>query len=277
MDWRALAVSAKPTIGLGILSWRGAQSLRHSLESYQKNGFFELFDDVITFLPDPDEAVLEAVKGFPVRVVTAPENKGILHGMEMTARSLSTDLVFHAENDCPLIENKAESARQIKIASDLIINGKAVMARMRHRKFPGQDFDTYDKYLRYYPHQDTLKTKMRRFFRPGKARRLQGTAIYIDGAHAKKFPDVIEDIGHGFYLVDANVMPWTNQSIIYEREFFLETLMPFCHAVPFRRGANGFPNMEVELNNCRFWRKSGWKIACGPGLLTHKRAESRGY
>ena len=47
------------TIGLGVLSWRGADSLNSTLKSYAKVDLFSLFDEVVVFLPDPDDKVLE--------------------------------------------------------------------------------------------------------------------------------------------------------------------------------------------------------------------------
>jgi hypothetical protein len=267
----------KPTIGLGVLSWRGAASLEQALKSYAAEDFFSLFADVLIYLPDPDEAVLKIANAFPARIETDARNEGILAGMEQVARRLQTDYIFLTENDCPLLESRAESARQISKAIDLLSRGEAKMARMRHRQLPGEAFGTLNKYKRYFPAKDTMAAKLRRVLRPGKAKRLAGTSVYADPGPHKKFPNWITDAGDGFYLVESSIMPWTNQSVIINREFFLSVLLPHCYSVPFTRGANGFRNMEVEMNNSGFWRKSGWKIACAPGLLTHKRAESRGY
>lgn len=265
------------SVGLGVLSWRGHKSLRQALESYQKEDFFSLFDEAMIFLPDPDQDVRDVASNYPLRIETSAENKGILSGMEEIANRLTTDYIFFTENDCPLVENRDEADRQIQKALELLQDDRACMARMRHVKQYGEKFTTYNKYKRMHPNPDTLIAKIRRVLRPAKAHRLSGTAIYGETHPDQKFPRTIENVGAGFYLVNADVMPWTNQSILIKRTFFTDTILPFCKSAPLKRTANGFRAIEIELNRSKFWTKSGWKIACGPGLLTHNRVNDRGY
>ncbi|PHR93187.1 MAG: hypothetical protein COA69_04340 [Robiginitomaculum sp.] len=265
------------TLGLGTLSWRGAASLRTALKSYGDADFFDLFDDAVIFLPDPDEDTSAVAAQYPYRIETDPQNLGILSGMEEIANRLETEFIFFTENDCPLIEPRAEADRQIGKALELLDQDDVCMVRMRHRKYFGEKFNIYNKYLRYFPTPDTGSAKLKRFFRRAKAKRLCGNAVYVEANPAEKFPKYITDAGDGFFLVDAQTMSWTNQSIIVRRDFFLNTVLPYCKPVPFRRGANGFKLIEIELNNSKFWTQSGWKIGCGPGLLTHERANDRGY
>lgn len=265
------------SVGLGILSWRGHKSLRQALESYQQQDFFTLFDEAMIFLPDPDENVKKIASDYPLRVETSPENNGILAGMAAIANHLTTDYIFFTENDCPLIENRAEAHRQISKALTLLSDNRACMARMRHVQNPGEKFTTLNKYNRLHPKPDTRIAKYKRILRPGKAHRLSGTAIYAETHPDRKFPNAIEKAGDGFYLVGSDVLPWTNQSILIKRAFFSDVILPYCTSAPLGRTANGFRTMEIELNRSKFWTQSGWKIACGPGLLTHRRVDDRGY
>lgn len=266
-----------PSVGLGVLSWHGHHSLDAALATYQKADFFSLFDDCMVFLPDPDKDVKSTAAKYPLRIEEDPSNLGILMGMEEIAKRLKTDYIFFTENDCPLLEPRAEAERQIKKSLALLVSGQAKMARMRHVRKYGETFNIIDKYYRYFPKPDTMTAKLRRLFRPGKAQRLSGAAIYGCDNPAQKFPENITNVGDGFYLVDAAVMPWTNQSVLIERNFFLDTIIPYCKSIPLGRNINGFRSIEIELNRSKFWTKSGWKIACGPGLLTHRRANDRGY
>lgn len=268
---------ATPTIGLGVLSWRGHRSLDAAMTTYQKADFFSLFDECVIFLPDPDEDVQTIAAKYPLRIETDPANAGILVGMEEIAKRLKTDYIFFTENDCPLLEPRDEAERQITKSLELLISGQAKMARMRHVKQYGETFNIIDKYYRYFPNPDTIAAKLRRLFRSEKAHRLSGAAIYGCDDPAKKFPKDITDAGDGFYLVDVAVLAWTNQSIMIERDFFLNTIIPYSKSIPLGRNINGFRSIEIELNRSKFWTKSEWKIACGPGLLTHKRANDRGY
>lgn len=265
------------TVGLGVLSWRGHASLRQAFESYHDADLFSLFDDVMTFLPEPTEEVMKVCDDFGVRYETQPDNKGILDGMEQIGLRLKTDYILFTENDCPLVESREEAQRQIARAVALLHDDRAIMARMRHTKNFGETFDTIDKYRRYHPATGSYLASMRRLFRPAKARRLSGTSLYAGAGHAERFPRDIEKLSDDFYLVSTRVMPWTNQSILIRRAVFNDTIIPYCKSVPFDRGINGFRSVEIELNSSKFWTKSGWKIACGPGLFTHRRAQDRGY
>lgn len=264
-----------PTIGLGILSWRGADSLNSTLESYAKIDLFSLFDEVAVFLPDPDARVLKIAEKFPVRIHTAPENLGILENIAATAQCLSTDFFLFVENDCPIIETRKEAETQIAQSLTVLGREDVIMSRLRSVTSPGQDFDGLRKYRTLY--ESGFFAQLRRLFRQGKVRRLSGYARY-DGPdsmsrHGKNF----EHLGDEYYLVNCKIMPWTNQSILMRRDVFLETIIPHARLVKTRRGANKLPNLEIEMNKGSFWAKSGWKILCGPGLFTHQRHEDRGY
>lgn len=268
---------AQGSVGLGVLSWRGHNSLHQALESYKKENFFSLFDDAMIFLPDPDKKISDTAGKYALRIESSPENKGILAGMEEIAKRLTTDYIFFTENDCSLVESRNEVKRQVQKALELLDDNRACVARMRHVKKFGEKFTTYNKYKRMHPNPDTEIAKIRRFIRPAKAHRLSGTAIYGESHPDQRFPKSIENVEDGFYLVNTDVMPWTNQSILIKRDFFMEVILPFCKSAPLRRTANGFRAIEIELNRSKFWTNSGWKIACGPGLLTHDRVNDRGY
>lgn len=263
------------TIGLGVLSWRGAESLNSTLESYKKTDLFSLFDEVVVFLPDPDDYVLKVAKSFPVRAHTSPDNLGILENIAATASCLSTDYILFVENDCPIIENREEAKKQIQRSLEILERENVVMSRLRSVKTPGQDFDGLQKYRALY--QSGFAAALTRFFRPGKVKRLAGYARYDSPEAMARHARYFENLGDGYILVDSHIMPWTNQSILIRREILLETIIPHARQVKTRRGANKLPNLEIELNKGRFWRNSGWKILCGPGLFTHRRHEDRGY
>ena len=262
-------------MGISILSWRGAETLLPSLESYSSVKLFGALSDAQIFLPDPDRAVLDVANQFDIRINTIPQNLGIMENMAAAAEGMSTDYILLMENDCPLIEPMSEVRRQLTESLELLKRGDVIMSRLRSVREPGQAFSGLVKYRRL--NDGSLKSRMTRHIRPNKIQRLSGYALY-DGAesivrHAKCF----EKIGQDFYLVDARIMPWTNQSILLHRETFLNKIIPLARSVKTKRHANNLPNLEIELNKTPLWRNSGWKIACGPGLFTHERIGDRGY
>lgn len=263
------------SLGLSILSWRGADSLRQALESYAKVALFDEFDEAQTFLPDPNQAVLDVVRDFDVRARTSPRNLGILENMVAAASQLSTDYILMLENDCPLIEPLFEVKRQLKNSLALLQREDVIMSRLRSVREPGQAFTGLDKYRRLY--DGSLRSFFTKRFRPDHHRRLSGYALYDHQSAINRHEKHFEAVSDDTYLVDASIMPWTNQSILINRKFFLNEIIPIARSVKTSRRANNLPNLEIELNKSRQWHTSDWKIVCGPGLFTHERIGDRGY
>lgn len=263
------------SIGLSILSWRGAEALRPSLESYTAADLCSEFSESQLFLPDPDEAVQNVAREYNIIARTIPQNLGIMENMVAAASTMSTDYILMLENDCPLIEPISEVRRQIEKSLTLLERDDVIMARLRSVREPGQAFSGLTKYRSL--HNGSLKSQMAKVFRPDKHHRLTGYALYDGLQSIDRHRKYFEYTGDDFYLVDAFVMPWTNQSILIHRETFLNKIIPLARSVKTKRHANNLPNLEVEMNKTPLWRNSDWKIACGPGLFTHERIGDRGY
>ena len=265
----------KPSIGMGILSWRGAASLTHALDSYEQAGLFDLFDERVIILPEPDEAVRKVAQNAPLKAVEFSQNLGIAGGMRAVAEALTTDYVLFLENDCPLIEPLSAAKAQIELSIKALSSGAAFMTRLRSRRLPGDLFTTLPKYNRYW--DDSFSAKIRRILRPYKAKRLCGTAVYVAPKPHLRHPDFIQEYAPDCYIISPRAMPWTNQSILMRRRDFLDIILPFVEAQPLTRTINGFHNIEIELNGSQFWTQSNFKILCPPGLFTHQRLGDRGY
>lgn len=263
------------SVGLSILSWRGAETLRPSLESYASVGLFAEFSEAQVFLPDPDQNVLSATSTFDVKINTTPKNLGIMENMASAAAAMSTDYILMLENDCPLIEPISEVRRQITKSLKLLERDEVIMSRLRSIREPGQAFTGLTKYRKL--NSRSLKSQITNRLRPDKQKRLAGYALYDGVDSIARHPEYFESLGEGFYLVDTLVMPWTNQSILINRNRFLHEIMPLARSVQTKRHANSLPNLEIEMNKTPLWRNSKWKIACGPGLFTHERIGDRGY
>jgi len=263
------------SLGLSILSWRGAETLSRSLESYAQADLFSIFDEAQVFLPEPDDAVLSLVKAYDVMVRTSPQNLGIMENMALSVASMTTDYVLMLENDCPLIESKDEVERQLLKSLELLKNEDVIMARLRSISSPGQNFTGLEKYRRLY--DGSFSSHVVKTMRPDKLRRLTGYALYDGIQSIRRHPEHFQNMGDRFFLINAEVMPWTNQSILIHRKTFLNRIIPLARSIKTRRHANNLPNLEIELNKSNSWKNSGWKIACGPGLFTHERIGNRGY
>lgn len=269
-------------IGLGILSWKGAESLLSSLVSYKQENLFSLFDEKVIFLPEQREIETDIAREAGLTIFGHPQNLGILGGFKALAESMTAEYVLLLENDCPLIENYREAKRQIEHSVHLLETGKADIIRLRSRRFAGQDWETVRKYRAYYPEETaSFPTKIisvfKRLCRPFKTSRLKAWSLYVSHKEVTKFPNhIVYDAENDIYTVSSRYMPWTNQSIFLRRDFFLNDIIKYAENAPTTRRINGFRNLEIEMNSA-YWRNKNYTIAIPAGLFTHKRIGERGY
>ena len=259
--------------GLGVLAWRDMDGLAANLAGYAAAGLPDLFAERVVFFQEVTDEKRALAERYGFRAAGAPENLGILGGFEALAAALGTDLVLLLEDDLPLIEDADETTRQVGIATDLLLSGRAQVVRLRSRRLPGDKFDLAAKYRRY--HGGGVLARVRRTFRPGKAKRLAGGAPYVREKADRAHRGLIDRADDGTYLVSAACLPWSNQSVMVRRDFFLRRIVAHAAANPSRRRVNGHPDIEKEWNTRR-WRRSGWTVAVPEGLFTHGRPPAEG-
>ncbi len=260
---------------IGILSWKGYDSLAAALATYEENGLHKLTDTRLLCLPEAEQAGRDLAKKYGYETHCPKQNLGIYGNFKAMAAALPAGPVLLLENDLPLIEAEKTVLFQINYALTLLQRPDIIKVRLRSRHDPGEDFTTYDKYLRLWRPDDKI-AMLKRWLHPRKAQKLIGTSIYADAAPARRHPRWIEDVGRGFYAAPTKVLSWTNQSILIDRDFFLNTILAQAGRVRAGRLYNGFRNIETQLNR-RWWRQQDWNIAVAPGLFTHRRLSHRGY
>ncbi len=167
------------SIGIGILSWKGYDSLDAALQSYADADLFSLFDEQLLFLPEMEDQGQAIAKKYELPFAGSEKNLGILGGFKALASAMTSDIVLLLENDCPLIEVREEAARQFEIARKALLEDEVQVFRMRSRQYPGQKFPLKKKYARYFG--EGALPAIRRILRSGKANRLAGGALYANG------------------------------------------------------------------------------------------------
>jgi hypothetical protein len=272
-------------LGLGILSWKGHDSLTSSLTSYKNAGFLDLFSEKLLFLPEIDGKGIQIAESFSMPHQGTPNNLGILGGFKALAESMTSKYLFLIENDFQLSsdsDNNATCSDALSRALYHLQTGESKVWRFRNLRTPGAPLQT-SKVLKYWPSDNaSLKNKLAagglRFLRPNKAHRLKGMTIYTSSAPAEKFPDVIKQLSSGDYLVRSDVLNWSNNMFLIERNFFLNSVIPIAESHIKDRLINGFPTIEIELNRSNWWRENKfWIGVSNPGLFTHDRKGDRGY
>lgn len=282
-------MSELPTIGFGLTTWRAPQTLAATLSSYHKKNLSNHFDQTLLNLQEASADDLAVAREYGYPFCDGP-NIGIGSSLETIARKLKTDLVLFLENDCPLSNHVSshDIADTITTVRTSFAQQRAKIFRLRHRWDFGEGFAIH-KYLETYPvrnlhpkflaHEILAKYPAPSLFqqmkRAHKRKTLLGRAIYLEEYPEKKFPQSIQLMSDGpapFHLTDSRHLNWTNQSVVVERKWFLEILLPYIKAHPTKRTHNGFQCPEPILNNS-WWRRQNFPIAVPTGLFTHERRD----
>lgn len=262
-------------LGLGILCWKSPKSLTIALEALCEKIDIARFEDAVIFFQEISEADRQIAKNYGFRAEGNDCNVGILGGMKATASAVRSDVVLYLECDLLVTRNAQTIIDSLDCAQNAIASGQVSMMRMRNRFNPGQGYCS-KKFLRYWfgaELKDSFVRKIRRFLRPKKAKRLIGTSLYIHKRPERIFPRYIEYCEGGFFKMDSSVINWTNMAIMFNKQWFLDTLIPYAESNLSSRTVNGYPDLEKELN-CSWWRRNKFKIGCiDDGLFTHKRLD----
>ena len=259
---------------IGVLSWKGYDSLENSLDSYKKNGLSNMTDNKFVCLPEYTEEGIKIVEKYNYKPILINENLGILGGFKKLAEKMPQGPILLLENDLELIENEIETYSQLQRSINLLNERNLIQVRLRSRKNPGEPFVGLRKYKNYW--SDNIISRSKRYLRPNKAYKLIGTSIYCYDEPEKIHPNIVHKIYEGFYLVSSSILTWANLAILVDRDVYLETIIKKAEQIKSKKQINGFKNIEIELNNS-WWRNNEFKILIAPGLFKHNRLSYRGY
>ncbi|WP_322521290.1 hypothetical protein SR882_11140 [Guyparkeria halophila] len=267
------------TVGLGVLSWKAPRTLSQTLATYADGDLFSLFDDCRILFQEISDQDREVAEAFGLPASGTASNIGIFGGVRALVEEVECDYVLLLENDCPLIEPHDEAARQLSTALHDAEELGIPVFRFRSLASPGQDFATLGKFCRYFGDRvpsgsadGAWGSRIRRWVRPRKARRLQGIAAYAMPYPERAFPGVFRRTKRGNLVTASPYLNWTNQSILVRRDWMLNVILPYVEAHPSSRLVNGFSDIEKELNR-PWWRKQRFPVGLPPGLFTHERVD----
>lgn len=273
------------TTGVGILSWKGHKTLENSLQSYEKIGFRDFFDEVKIVFQEVSEDDKALALKYAYDYIGTKNNLGIQKGHQLICDNLKTDYVLILENDNPIIEDYQTTFNRLKESLKLLKDNTIDIMRLRHRFNFGEGF-SLEKYLRYYDikclHKkfscekikktsklNSFLKLLKRTFRPSKAKRLAGYCLYYEQNPETIFPQYIKKIDHEVFSVDSQIITWTNQGVILKRELYAK-LLKYANNNHSTKTANGFQDLEKPLNR-KWWREQNFKIGVCDGIFTHNR------
>ncbi len=259
---------------IGVLSWKGYDSLENSLYSYKKNGLSNMTNNKFVCLPEYKEEGIKIARKYNYKPILIRDNIGILGGFKKLAEEMPKGPILLLENDLELVESKKETYRQLKKSIHLLNEYSIIQVRLRSKINPGEPFEGLRKYKQYW--SNNFISKIKRFIRPKKSHKLIGTSTYYMENPEKNHPGIVQKISKGFYLVPSSVLTWTNLAILVDRDIYLNTIIKTAEETESKKHINGFKNIEIELNSL-WWRNKGFKILVSPGLFKHNRLSYRGY
>lgn len=270
--------SPYPRIGLAMLSWRAPETIRRTLSALTLLES-HIFSDRVIFFQEISNEDRSVAAQYGMRAVGNNSNRGIREGIKAAITHCEADIVLFLECDCLQLESLVSAEAQICCAAHHIAQGDLHVCRLRHTRRPGEDFSGYKKFLRYWP--SSTETRLfqkticaaRRVLRPAKATRLIGNAVMDSPDADQRFPEWIDKLDSGLMRINSRVIPWTNQSILVNKSWFLETLLPYAESHMRSQLLNGYPYLEPELN-CRWWRQQKFRVGQSlPGIFTHHRLD----
>ena len=109
----------KLSFAIGILSWKGYDSLENSLFSYKKYGLSSMTDQKFVCLPEYSEEGIKIVEKYNYKPILIKQNLGILGGFKILVENMPQGPILLLENDLELIENKKETYSQIQKSINL--------------------------------------------------------------------------------------------------------------------------------------------------------------
>ena len=239
-------------ISVGILSWKSNATLRNTLESYKRNGLFDIVDDVVILFQEASDSDKKLAKEFGLPYIGLDKNVGRGRGFVMLCEQADHPHVLLLEHDWELTENFVNTRfRLLEALRMLQYDTDVVRLRSRHNPgFPLHSYDVYkDNELNHYdPHIDQVSPHL-------------FDCIHWTPNPEMKFPGLIfPERGH--YVTTSRWSAWTNNPCLHRRDFYIELVSWF---------ADKGLLLEPEISH--WWSRQQFKIAWGEGLFTHNDIE----
>ena len=272
----------KIDIAIGVLSFKAYKTIDNSLEKNIE--FFKNFADVKLFFQSFSENDKTIAEKYNINYLKIDKNIGIQKGIRWLVENLYSDYVIYLENDFILSCDPRDAMQILKKSLYLIKEQKIDMMRLRSRFNPGKPFIDIEKYTKLFKpvsiHPDfnyyseikktSVFAKLEHIFRPLKTKKISARSLYIE-KEPEKICKQITKYDDTTYIVNSEVLNWTNNPTLISKKLFLE-LLDYADAHPSSRLVNGYQDLEKPLN-CRWWRNQHFKIGVCDGIFTHNRLD----
>jgi hypothetical protein len=228
-------------ISAGILTFRDAKTLRHTLLSYAESGFLDLVDCFVVIqkseMADEEEAI---AREFGLRFIRMPNNGRMASGFKAIYNHALHDTLLLLENDFTIRASQAEVVQFLTDSLAFLQTHDVVRGRSRYKSGEPN-----------YARQQLRGKNM-----TGHPKLCE--CIYWD-AYPERYSEVTK-LKHGWYASSSKYCNYTNNPFLCKKDFFLKEIYP--HLVDGE-------NIEDRLTD--IWATKDYRCVFGPGLFTHHR------
>jgi hypothetical protein len=264
-------------VSVGILSYGARETLEKSLIAHRKSGiasgeFFVWFNAMTR----EDREIADK---YDVDWEGNRTNLGIYGGFRAIAEHASRPYVLILENDIRPLPGVDVNDCITSCVADMINHGiNSFQLRSRHN--PGEGHRGR-KYREAFPIINPLPgveaqntpwlNRSKAILKYGGLDWVRSQAMFLEQYPDQAQPKAIRRLPSGNWLTDSRYRNWGNQSILVEREWFLNVVCKRVETHPDGRNVNGFPDIEKDLN-CRWWRRQRELMGhAKDGVFTHQR------
>lgn len=244
--------SEKLPISIGILSWKSGKTLKNTLDSYIKNGLFDIVNDYTIFFQEVSDEDKKIANEYKIPFIGIDQNIGIGKAFIKLIEIARTDNILLLEHDWELIENNEITFKRLEEGIKILDSGYDVI-RYRHRKNPGyplysqmayqgKELDNYQEIIKLdSPH-------------------LMECIHWIEDPELR-FPDKISK-NEEYFFSTSRWSNFTNNPCLYKKNFYLSNVSDFSNK-----------SQLLENDISYWWARQNFKVAWGEGLFKHNDIE----
>lgn len=269
-------------VSVGVLSFKSRATMARTLEAHAASG---LMDGVGEFfihfnaMDDEDRWMAESAR---VRYEGTEENFGIYGGFRAIVERARKPFVLILENDIIPLPGAGVVECIARCVHDMQTHSIKVFS-LRSRSQPGEG-EPHAKYVRTFgvkepivaglaADETSLVARAWMSIRHLGIDRFRGASIFAEKHPDDVQPHAVKKLPSGNYLTDSRFRNWSNQSVLVERDFFLDVVCKRVDEHPDPRLVNGYQDIERALN-CRWWRLREQSMGhAAEGVYTHSRLD----
>lgn len=245
-------------ITIAILSYKSPLTIKNTLESYKKNGLFDLVNTIIYFqeITDKDKAL---AKEYNIQYMGTNTNIGIDKAFLELVNAVKTPYMIFAENDYELVHNKEETQKILDDTIELFKNDNVTLIKLRDKKNPGvPDYAKNVFESEYINNEQNFPYKIEAF-------------SFLDNP-GNMYPNIYitKQYNYNWYILSSIYSVWSNQIFIAKVDWLKTVPLEIIKNNLNNNSDNKFSKLENIMIDPSI---IPYNVATGIGLFTHNRLD----